>query len=236
MGMDDLDAGSAMPIIKILQKTSAEVDETHAKYDTKKIPGAKSGDLLYLADSELLGSEVEILPISQKSLYAEWRPQNQGGGLVAHHPLSVVTDPNYKKGGDGNEYKEFLGANELVMTIYFFVMFKSTEAWKQGIIAFTSSNLKHARAFAKQLRSFRYEDTKQKPFIFSRSFMLKTKLNRKNNNSWFEFDITPERILDFKEDKDLLEVCVESYQQATQALPDVSAPKQLDTDDESEPF
>ena len=233
--MDELDAGASMPIIKILQKSGAELDETHEDYSTKKVEGAKPGDLYFMANQELLGDEVEILPLSQKTIYAEWRPKTAGGGLVGHHPLTIVADDRYRKGDGDKKYKEYLGENEVRLTIYFFVLFKSGEEWKKGIIPFVSSNLKHGRALAKQIKSFRYDDLKMKPFIFSRSFAVKTQLCRGHGNSWFEFEILPKKILDLTADKALLSQCVEAHGDAVASLPSPEPVAAL-TDGGEQPF
>lgn len=236
MGMDELDAGQSMPIIKILQKTGAEIDETHEDYQNKKVEGAKAGHLYFMADQELLGESVEILPLSQKTLYAEWRPKTAGGGLVGHHEPTIVTNDRYRKGDGENKNREYLGENELRLTIYFFVLFKSKDGWKKAIMPFTSSNLKHGRSLAKQIRSFSYEDKEVKPFIFSRSFTVKTKLERGHGNSWYEFNILPARILDFKADEELLKQCVEAHQDAVASLPSTAERKELTVAEEETPY
>lgn len=219
MGMDTLDQGANMPIIKILQKSSAEVDKDHEHYKTKKVEGAEPGDLYFMGAQLLLGKEVEIIPLSQKTMYAEWRPQNQGGGLVAHHPVSIVTDDAYRKGTGDKKHKEYLGGNDLLLTVYFMVLFRKGDEWERAIIPFTSSNLKHARAWTKQIRSFRY-DSGEDPCIFSRSFTLSTLLCRGNGSSWYEFQLNPKKVLDLAgEDKALCDQCVEAFKDAVAALP-----------------
>lgn len=234
--MDELDAGVSMPIIKILQKSAAEVDKDHENYSTKKVEGAEPGDLYFMGDSQLLSKPVEFLPLSQKTIYAEWRPMTAGGGLVKHHSMSIVADDNYRRGDGDKKNKEYLGDNELVLTIYFFVLFKDADEWKKAIIPFQSSNLKHGRALAKQIRSFRYADPKMKPFIFSRSFNLETHLERGMGNSWYEFSISPNRELDLadKEDKSLIAEAVEAHNDAVASLPAPEPVKAIEG--EADPF
>lgn len=235
VGMEDVDQDS-MPIIKILQKSSAELDDTHKDHAVKQVPGGKAGDLYFISESLLLGKEAEIIPLSQNTLYAEWRPKSQGGGIVGHHPRTIITDSRYRKGTGDTKYKEYLDENELKLTIYFFVLLKVGDEWKKAILPFTSSNLKHGRSLSKQISGFRYEDATLKPSIFSRSFTLKTQLNRNDDNSWYEFDVLPARILDFKKDKDLLLDCVAARSDAVASLPQPQEPKGLLEGTDGEPF
>lgn len=226
VGMEDVDVNS-MPILKILQKSSAEVDQTHKDHQTKQVTGAKAGQLYFISEAELLGDKMEIIPLSQKTLYAEWRPKGEGGGIVAHHPRTIITDDNYRKGTGKDKYKEYLGSNELKLTIYFFVLVKTAEGWKKAIMPCVSTNLKHGRSLIKQIHSFRYDDPKLKPSIFSRSFAVSTHLVHGNDNSWYEFNIVPERVLDFIDDKELMMTAVSSREDAVASLPQAEEQKAL---------
>lgn len=182
-----------------------------------------------MSESLVVGKEAEIIPLSKTTLYTEWRPKSQGGGVVGHREMTVVGEEGYRKGTGENKYKEYFGENELKLTIYFFVLLRVGDEWKKAILPFTSSNLKHGRALSKQINSFRYEDPELKPSIFSRSFKLSTVLNRNEENAWFEFSVEPNRVLDFTEDKDLLLDCVAAREDAQASLPSPEAPKQLET-------
>lgn len=232
LGMDELEVGQTLPLIKILQSGAAEVNKTHAAYGTKGIPEAEAGDLLFMGDTAVLPQPVEIVPLSQKTLYAEWRPKSDGGGLVGHHNLTVVSQDGYTKGDKDNPNREYLGKNQLVLTIYFLVVFKRGEEWEKAILPFTSSNLKHGRALAKQIRSFKYDEgveisVLKGPAIFSRSFALTTELKHGTENSWFEFNLKPEKVF-LEEDKDTLLGFGEAYMDAKISLPEVSQQPKLE--------
>lgn len=236
-GMDQLEASEAMPLLKLLQPRCAEIDPDNEDYPTKGIEGAKTGDLVFAREGTILKRPLTVLFLSFRSLYAEWKPKNQGGGMVAHHPLSIELDPRYTKGSNpAKPYQEMLGSNELQKTIYARVMFLDGDTWKDGIMAFTSTNLKHARTAQGQIRRFKYEDGKVQPFVFSRTFLVDTTKVSKDGNTWYEFKLTPDKVLDFKADKDLLEIASEKFQEAQASLPSSSEPKALPNDDDTNVF
>lgn len=211
-----------MPLLKLLQRTSAEVDEDHKDYDKKGISSAKGGDIIFTPEAKILPRPIEILPLAQKTLYAEWKPKAAGGGMVGHHPLSIVTDPTYSKGRNPEKpYAEKLGDNDLVLTIYFCVLFAVEGAWMRGILALTSTQLKHGRQLQTQIKRFKYDDPAIKPFIFSRSFLLESQKASSNENTWYEIKLTPNRVLDFTTDALLLQDAMDAYKDATEVLPAV---------------
>ena len=239
LGMDDASVQS-MPLIKILQKSAAEVDETHQDHATKKVPGAKPGDIYFMGEQLLLGTEIEVIPLAIKAMYAEWRPQSQGGGLVAHHEEhQVYRNPNYRKGTGEQKYKEYLGDNDLKLTYYFCVLFKHGEEWKKGIVSLTSSNLKHARGFVRNVTNFRYADAPGvKPPIFARSYKMRTFLERGKGNSWFEFNIEPtDFLVNVSDPKDaLVQLCVNSRSEAVASLPEAAPVAALTAGVEEDPY
>jgi hypothetical protein len=227
VGMEDIDMES-MPILKILQKTGAELDDTHKDYAMKQVPNAKAGNLFFLSESHLFGDEMEVIPLSQTTLYAEWRPKTAGGGIVGHHQRVIVDHDDYRKGTGQDKHKEYLGNNELKLTIYFFVLVNVAGEWKKAILPCASSNLKHGRGMQKQIRGFRYEDPTLKPSIYSRTFKVRTQIERGHGNSWFEYDILPGRVLSVETDKDLILDCYHSREDAIATLPQPTKVPQLE--------
>ena len=216
-GTDTIDPSDlGMPFLKILQDGSPEIKRTHPKHEQAKIDGAEAGDIVYAPEKILFKKGVRVIPLAVKTVYGEWRPLDQGGGFIGHHPLSVATDrEDYSR----EENKEYLGANELVRTTYFCVNFLDEESneWKRGVIAFTSTQLQKARHWNKMILSFRYKDHKEiKPPIFACSYLLSSKPESNNQGSWFGWQITQEGVL---EDVELLEMASEGVDHARAELP-----------------
>lgn len=235
-GMDMLDASSNMPLLKLIATNSPELLPDHDKY----IEGCKAGDIVFNATGEILPKPVEFLVVAKTTIYAEWRPKKDGGGLVGHHPLTAVGRPDYKKGNDKSAYKEFLGKNELNLTMYYMIKFKQGDEWVEGILSFSSTGLSAAgRPLNKLISKFQYpEGVDCLPFLFSRSYYLDSFLDKDDENQWYNWKVSEGNVLDFEEDEKLLEDCLETQETAIKALPRPEPQLALAGDlmDEEEPF
>jgi hypothetical protein len=209
-GTESLSGLGGRPFLKILQPKNAECDPTHRNYATKKIDGAKAGDIIFDGTGRIIPQPMEFIPFDSRSLYQEWRPLAAGGGFVGNHPLSIVGSAAYHK-DTVKKSKEKLGDNELVFTTFFAVLFKdsSTNEWAHGVIAFTSSQLSKARALARSIANFRFTGALVdiRPPIFARSFLARHAIERNESGSWYGWNIEPLRVLDPTVDNGLLTSC-----------------------------
>lgn len=218
----DMDVKST-PLLRIIQDGSPEVKRSHKDFAVKGIPGAEPGDILFLPTSEVY-KEIETLVIGQKTVYTEWRPTSAGGGLIGHHPLTIIRDPNYKP--RTKDKGEMLGENELVQTMYFLVLFRkagSDEEWREALISFSKAGLPNARTWAKMILGFRYPDEKQykgvQTFSFSQSYIVSSQTERNAKGDWYGYAFKAGRILDFKADADLLSRAADFARDAQTYLP-----------------
>lgn len=203
MGTENLDEGSAMPFIRILQDLSPQLKPNKDEY----VEGSKAGDLFFNKTKALLDNPVAMIPVYTTALYTEWVPRSKGGGFVGSHPLSVVGNPLYEKGRE-RQYDEWLGDNELRYTSYWFVLINVNGAWEEAMIPFTSSQLKVSRKLTSDINRFRYEaDTSIVPPLFAQKWELSTVMETsKNNDDYWNFEIKSPSVLDFESDEDLLEL------------------------------
>lgn len=239
-GMDTLDQGPVAPFLKLLQDGGAETKKNHAQFATKGIPGAEPGDIAFIPTKEVL-KDLEIAVLAQETCYAEWKPLTQGGGFVAHHPLTIVADPAYRKGTVEKPYAEFLGTNELQFTMYFFVLFrdKNNPDWREGIMALTGGQLAHARSLIGLIGQFTYpKGTAVKPFTFSRIYKVSTfsEPNKRTNTTYYSWKFEPGYVFDFKKDAEFLQGALESKKKAQQSLPKPEEQKALADPSEAGPF
>ncbi len=206
-GMGDFDRSIlGLPFIGIIQKSSPEFDGTHKDFATKEIKGCKPGNILFAPEHRVLSAPLEVIPLAQRTLYTEWKPRK--GGFAGNRDLTIVDHPNYKRGTPGSkeQNKEWLGENELIRTIYYAVVFKDNDEWKQGLIGFTSSGLKPARLWGKAIINVRFEGhpTDQPP-IYSAIWNVGTKVETDaEGNGWFNWDIRIAKVLDPEKDEALL--------------------------------
>ena len=216
LGMDTFEVGPNIPMIRLIQDGSPEVKTSHERYDLMKIEGAKAGQIVFTSTSEVF-DEIEVIPLIQQSRYTLWRPRGQGG-IIGTTDLSIVTHPDYKQVGN----KETIGENELAYTMYFFILFLDTEQeWQPAVIAMASSQLKVGRAWNKMILSFKYPDSNIKAFSFSRSYILGSFIEKnKKGDAFYNYTLRSGNVLDFDEDKDILELCASSIPKAKKTLPD----------------
>jgi len=236
-GTENLDSGSAMPFIRILQDMSPQLKKQKDEY----IEGAESGDLFFNKNKTVVQQPAQIIPCFTQSVYTEWVPRSSGGGFVATHPLSVTTNSKYEKGRD-RQYDEWLGENELRFTTYFFVLLNINDEWEQAVIPFTVSQLKIARKFTNDINRFRYEDDNLKgvvPPLFAQRWELGTTLEtNKNGDDYYNFGISNSTPLDLEEDENLLALAAETYSSAvdTPLLQTAGTPQLVGPTTEVSPF
>lgn len=210
-GTENLDSGSSLPFIRILQDLSPQLKKQKDEY----IEGAESGDLFFAKTQSVLEQPVEIVPCYTKSIYTEWIPRSKGGGFVGNHPLTVVSNPAYEKGRE-RQYDEWLGDNELKFTTYWFVLMKVNDSWEQAVIPFTSSQLRVSRKLTQDINRFRYDDASIAPPLFAQSWKLKSVLETsKNGDDYYNFDFVEPKVLDFEDDESILSLASDTYKTAS---------------------
>jgi hypothetical protein len=210
-GTENLDSGSSLPFIRILQDLSPQLKKQKDEY----IEGAESGDLFFAKTQSVLDQPVEIVPCYTKSIYTEWVPRSKGGGFVGNHPLTVVSNPAYEKGRE-RQYDEWLGENELKFTTYWFVLMKVNDSWEQAVIPFTSSQLRVSRKLTQDINRFRYDDASIAPPLFAQSWKLKSVLETsKNGDDYYNFEFVEPTALDFEADESILTLASDTYKNAS---------------------
>lgn len=227
-GTENLDTGSSLPFIRILQDLSPQLKPQKDEY----VEGSKSGDLFFAKTQSVIEQPVEIIPCYTKSIYTEWIPRSKGGGFVGNHPLTVVSNPNYEKGRE-RQYDEWLGENELKFTTYWFVLLKQGDSWEQAVIPFTSSQLRVSRKLTQDINRFRYEDASITPPLFAQKWKLQSVLETsKNGDDYFNFEFVEPNVLDFEADEEILNLASQTYGSAsdTPLLQTEETPKLVDAE------
>ena len=229
-GVDEMEKSESMPLLKIIQDMSAEVKVSHPDHEVKRIEGLKAGDIMFLGDRSKIESPLVVIPVAQDTVYVEWKPKKEGGGIVGQHDASILTHPNYKKGEGANKYKEFLGSNDLKKTIYTLLRFQRGEEWELGLIAFSGGSLKKVRAWNTAIANFKYPDAMKLDFappMFARKYEISTFIDSNDSDdTYYNWAIKPIEggILDPKKDEAILTLCDETYSSRQGALPDNSQP------------
>lgn len=222
LGTTNIDRGIlGMPFLNMIQKGSPEFDATHPKYADKKIPGCTPGDILFEPERAVIKQPLIVIPLEHTMLYTEWRPKNSGGGFIGNRSLDIVAHPDYRKGKPGtpDEYKEWLGQNELVYTIYFIVLFNHNGTWKQGMMAFTATQLKYARGWLQKILGTKLPGLDGPAPIFASTYKLTTFADGNKKGGFFSWRIEQGDLLDATKDQALLEHAFDETKKAQARLP-----------------
>lgn len=214
-GHDQLEKSSTLPIIRIIQDQSPEINKRKEEY----IDGAEAGDLLWNLDKSILARPLEFVPVGGVSLYTEWTPKDEGGGFHGYHPLTIVNHPDYEKGRK-KKHDEWLGQHELKYTRYECILAFIHGEWKRALLAMTSTQLHVARKLSQEIAKFRYPGLAVIPPVFARKWKLSTVLEKTTSDQeYFNFKIDNPEVLDFTTDEKLLNMANEASKTARASLP-----------------
>lgn len=136
-----------------------------------------------------------IIPCYTEHVFAEWRPQDAGGGLVGQHSpdadMVVHAKANFKFG----ELKTPDG-NDLVDTFYCYIQFiKDIEAGEADpmVVAFNSTKIKVYKNLMTRIRSLKVPTPgggRIVPPMWAHMWRLQSVMQTKNNKNFYNFDIS----------------------------------------------
>lgn len=212
-----------MPFLVILQSGSPQIKKTDPNYPTKKIVGAGEGDIIDSLANAVVYTQgqdtLQFIPCFHERLYTEWAPRGAGGGFVKHHRSAVVLNETHKNEKGQDELKN---GNLIVTTSYFYGLLLTEEEPKKAVIAMSSTQLKHARAWLNTASSIKMDGANGKftPPFFSHAYAITTVPESNQHGSWFGYKV--ELIGPVKE-RELIQKCLsmarESATSSQLALP-----------------
>lgn len=173
-----------IPFLVLLQKLSPMVDENDSAY----VQGAKAG-MFYDASVGELMQEARIVPCFYKRMMVEWKPREQGGGLVGQHEPGVEESlPRNERGTPIT--KE---GNLIVDTRYFSCLRLDSENQPhQCILAFSSSQIKKAKNWMSRMQSIKAVGEggrKFTPPMYSHVWKVSPMAESNDKGNWFGYKI-----------------------------------------------
>jgi hypothetical protein len=188
-GLDDVGRDEAgIPFLKVLQAQSPEVMGPNGKID-----GATAG-LILNTGTEELSENVTIVPAIRQHVFVEWRPRNQGGGIVAvHAPDTDIVKAAVAASEKFGEYKTEAG-NDLVETFYVFaVVLEDDTPAGLIVVPFSSTGIKvYKKKFINRLRYCMVDDgrgAKRNPPMFAHRVTISTVQETNDHGTWFNYAI-----------------------------------------------
>jgi len=188
-GMEQTDQSDLkIPYLGVLQKGSPECDETDDAY----VEGAKPGMLINSVTKELFDGKtgVVFVPAHKAHCFVEWKPRDQGGGLVARHDKNSELVHACKK-ASGKTYGTIPTdeGNELVETKYLTGFLLDDEDSKDPstiiVISFSSTKLKKFQAIYTAMNTI-----KGKPPMYAHRLRVRTVAEKNQHGSWYNLELT----------------------------------------------
>lgn len=179
----------AMPFLNLLQGLSPEVG---AEGEDAKVEGATPGMIINSVTKELYdGKEgVIFVPVTTQHIYVEWKPRDQGGGIVGRHELDSEIVAAAKQASEKfGSYKTDEG-NDLIETFYMMgYTLESADAEEPKevvVIPFTSTKIKVYKRIMQMVNTF-----KGRPPLFANRLHFTSVAEKNNKGSFFNYDIKP---------------------------------------------
>ena len=208
----------AIPFFNILQKLSPQLDT---------LQNAKAGNIFNTVTEEVF-KDIVVIPCAYKREFVEWKPREQGGGLVGQHSITsaVVTEAKNVNG-------KLMTANNniLVETAYHFVLRVELETGvlEPGLITMSSTQLKKNRRWNSLMNNLKVQGPNGMvtPARFSHMYKLGSVGEQNDKGAWFGWTID---IVGPVNERGLYQAAKDFAQQVGSGLVRTAAPEQDHTE------
>ena len=187
-GLENLTADDlTIPLLKILQALSPEVNKRDGKY----VDGAAAGDIVNTVTNELFTEETGcvVIPVSYKRMFLEWQPRESGGGLIQQHldPEILSKTTKDKTGADVLE-----NGNYIQTSATHYALVVSGDSYQQVMIPMAGTQLKKSRTWNSVMASLKVKSSKGNVFTppsYSHKYKLTTVAESNDRGTWFGWSI-----------------------------------------------
>jgi len=175
----------AIPFLVILQKGSPQVDEG----SSDRIDGAKPG-MIYNTVTGELRDQLEVIPCAKQRVFVEWIPRDDGGGSVGQYAPGSPEVLSAVPGKSARAMK--IGENDLIETVYQFVLDLTEDGTNCALIGMSSTQLKAARQWGTMIEGARMTGRNGvafKPPRYAYRYGLTTVLRSKDKWTWYTWQV-----------------------------------------------
>ncbi|TAK94339.1 hypothetical protein EPO05_06490 [Patescibacteria group bacterium] len=184
-----------IPFLQILQKGSPQIDEAHPEHASKKIKGAKVGDIINtLSNAVVWGKSsptvMQFVPCSYEKLYVEWIPREKGGGMVKVHRNAQILLECTRNEKNQNVLRS---GNLVIDTAYFYgLLLQDGQDPLPCVLGMTSTQLKKARMWLNMMSALKLNNMagqKYTPPMFSHQYAITTVPENNEKGNWYGWQI-----------------------------------------------
>ncbi|MCP4897734.1 MAG: hypothetical protein GY906_12245 [bacterium] len=174
----------AIPFLKLLQVNSPEVTDN---------PDAEAG-MFFNTVSQEAYPEVQIVPAITQHVFVAWKPEDEGGGIVATYPANDdLVKAAKSRSTEFGKYEDGNG-NDLVETFYVAAILSVEDETKgMCMVAFTSTKIKAYKGIMARIRPFQIvvDDKRISPPMFAHLLTMTTEHKRNAKGAFYVPVITP---------------------------------------------
>ena len=178
-----------LPFLKILEKTSEEVNSRNAKY----VKGVEAGMILNTLTNQFYDGKkgINVIPAFYNRNFVEWADRGTGSGA----PIGEydVTDPIVKTATRDKSNKDRLpNGNYVERTASHFVIVLG-ESSSTALISMKSTQLKISRKWNSMMKGIKLKGKSgnlYEPASFSHIYKLKTTQLSNDKGTWFGWEVS----------------------------------------------
>lgn len=183
----------ALPFLGLLQDLSPQVKRSEPQF----IEGAQAGMFMDSIAKQPLDGAIGILvvPLLFDKVYNVWRKRINGGGFFGSHKTLEAAQARVaelaKADGKDKVPSEHLDITDTALH-YVLYQVPGTGQWRQALLSCKSTMLKKSRAWNHVMQSLEVPRAKGGSFTppsWGTMYHLTSVIERKDQNSWFNFDV-----------------------------------------------
>lgn len=220
-----------IPLLKILEPLSDNLKKNNEKF----IAGASAGEIVDTSVNEVVGTEIEFVPVKFEKSFIEWQDKKP---LNRHKNRDILSKCEFRD-KEGQKKGYFLpNGNEVAETAIFYGI-NVTAGGIWSAISMAGGRLPAGGTFLEQLMRLKMPNGKQAPFFFKVWDLKAVDATSKSGHSFYTWKAVPGLNLQEREDgKVWYDEAVSFYNilKEGKASADLESTVDNGTDDQSIPF
>lgn len=205
----------ALPFLTILQSLSPQLKKSKPEY----IQGAEEGDIVNTVTGELF-KNLDVVVARYQRRYVEWKPRDQGGGLVRDYGSDPTRFEASPEGDTGVRITS--DGNEIAANATYFLIHRTDTGWTPAILSMASTQWRKARRWNALITGFQVHGTVVP--CYRRIYTLSTAEESNASGTWYGWQVSPGRLLVGGSDEKIVEQALQLREMAMSVKQAVHTP------------